>query len=85
MGVKLKHDASGNISRYKARLVAQGYDKVYAPVARYNSVRSIRAIVNELNLDIHQLDAKTAFLNGELKNEIYMEQPEGLKLRVIQT
>ena len=84
---KLKHDASGNISRYKARLVTQGYsqkagvhyDEVYAPVARYNSIRSILAIANELNLDIHQSDGKTVFLNGELENEIYMEQPEGFE------
>ena len=82
---KIKRNADGDVSRYKARLVAQGYsqvegmdyEEVFAPVARYNSIRSILAIANELDLDIHQTDVKCAFLHGELDEEIYMEQPEG--------
>ena len=46
------------------------------PVARYSSIRSVLAIANELNLNVHQMDVKAAFLNGELDNEIYMKQPE---------
>lgn len=82
---KHKRDENGDIQRFKARLVAQGYsqkpgidyDEVFAPVARYNSIRSILAIVNEFDLELHQMDVKTAFLHGELDEEIYMAQPEG--------
>ena len=82
---KLKRDANGEITRYKARLVAQGYsqeagidyDEVFAPVAKYDSIRSILAIANQLDLEVHQMDVKTAFLHGDLDNEIYMKQPEG--------
>ena len=81
---KVKRNADNNVNRYKARLVAQGfsqqagedYDDIFAPVARYSSIRSVLAIANELNLNVHQMDVKTAFLNGELDNEIYMKQPE---------
>ena len=82
---KVKRNADGDLSRYKARLVAQGYsqeagqeyEEVFAPVARYSSIRSVLAIANQLDLEVHQMDVKTAFLNGDLENEIYMEQPEG--------
>ena len=66
---KRKRDSNGNICRYKARLVAQGYSQeagidyyeVYAHVARYNSIRSMLAIANELDLEVPQMDSKTAF------------------------
>ena len=82
---KLKRNADGSISRYKARLVTQGhtqeagleYDEVFAPVARYTSIRTVLAMSNALDLELHQMDVKTAFLNGELDNEIYMMQPDG--------
>ena len=82
---KHKRDANGNINRFKARLVAQGYtqeygldyDEVFAPVAKYNSIRTVLAIANELDLEVNQMDVKTAFLNGDLDCEIYMNQPEG--------
>ena len=82
---KTKRKANGDVDRYKARLVAQGYsqvagidyDEVFAPVARYTSIRSVVAIANQLDLDMHQMDVKCAFLNGELEEEVYMKQPEG--------
>ena len=82
---KLKHDENGEITHYKARLVAQGftqeagvdYDEVFAPVAKYDSIRSVLPIANQLDLEVHQMDVKTAFLQGDLDNEIYMKQPEG--------
>ena len=82
---KTKRKASGEIDKHKARLVAQGYsqeagvdyDEVFAPVARYKSIRSVLAIANQFNLECHQMDVVSAFLNGELIDEIYMKQPEG--------
>ena len=83
-GFKVKRNADGSINRYKARLVAQGYsqeagvdyDEIYAPVARYNSIRTVLAIANALDFELHQMDIKTAFLNGKLDQEIYMAQPD---------
>ena len=53
------------------------YEEVFSPVARYTSVRSLLALANAHNLEIHQMDVKPAFLNGSLDYEIYMSQPEG--------
>ena len=69
--LKVKRDANGNINRYKARLVAQGYsqtqgidyEEVFSPVARYSSIRTLLALANAYNLEVHQMDVKTAFLN----------------------
>ena len=82
---KTKRRADGEIDKFKSRLVAQGYsqeegvdfDEVFAPVAKYKSIRTVLAIANQLNLDVHQMDVKTAFLNGDLNEDIYMKQPEG--------
>ena len=82
---KIKRKGDGSIDRFKARLVAQGYtqeygldyQEIFSPVARYKSIRVMMAISNSLDLELHQLDVKTAFLNGKLDSEIYMSQPEG--------
>ena len=82
---KTKFNELGEVDRFKARLVAQGYsqqhgidfNEVYAPVARYKSIRTLLAVSNQLNLEVHQMDVVSAFLNGELQEEIYMKQPEG--------
>lgn len=82
---KVKRNATGAIERYKARLVIKGYsqvkgidyDETYSPVARYASIRLLLAMSAKFNLIIQQMDAVTAFLQGELTEEIYMRQPEG--------
>jgi len=84
---KAKKDAAGNITRYKARLITQGfsqiggvdYNNTYAPVAKLMSSRTIITMANHLGLILHQVDIKGAYLNGVLHdNEIlYMKQPPG--------
>ena len=77
--------ADGSIDKYKARLVAKGYLQkegvdffdTYLSVTRITSIRMLIAIASIYGLEIHQMDVKTAFLNGDLDEEIYMEQPEG--------
>lgn len=83
----IRNDASGNPFKYKARLVARGfsqeylqdYDETFAPVARITTFRFVVAFANQYNLLIHQMDVKTAFLNGYLKEEIFMKIPEGIE------
>jgi transposase InsO family protein len=85
---KIKRDKDGNISKFKARLVAQGFTQVYgidyaetyAPVARYSSIRLIIALAAHYDWEIHQMDVKTAYLNGDLDVPIYMRSPQGLEL-----
>ena len=75
----------GTIDKYKARLVVKGYRQkegldyfdTYSPVTRITSIRMLIALAAVHDLKIHQIDLKIAFLNGELEEEIYMEQPEG--------
>ena len=82
---KLKHDVDGRVERFKARLVAKGYaqkygidyDEIFSPVVRFSSIRLLLAFAVQHDFLIHQMDVETAFLNGKLDEEIYMQQPEG--------
>ncbi|GKB01534.1 ribonuclease H-like domain, reverse transcriptase, RNA-dependent DNA polymerase [Tanacetum coccineum] len=82
---KTKRDANGNIIKHKARLVAKGYiqehgidfEEVFAPVARMETIRLLLAIAANNKWEVHHLDVKSAFLHGDLKEEVYVTQPEG--------
>ncbi|GJU78372.1 retrovirus-related pol polyprotein from transposon TNT 1-94 [Tanacetum coccineum] len=82
---KVKLDEYGDVLKNKARLVAKGYqqeegidfEESYAPVARIEAIRIFIANVASKNMTIYQMDVKTAFLNGELKGEVYVSQLEG--------
>ena len=82
---KNKSDEHGTIIRNKSRLVAQRYtqveridfDETFALVARLESIRILLAIASHLNFKLYQMDVKSAFLNGMLQEEVYVEQPKG--------
>ena len=79
---RTKYDAQGNVTRRRARLVAQGftqqygvdYLETYAPVARFASIRAILAMVAHHDWELDQMDVKSAYLNGVLEEEVYMKQ-----------
>jgi hypothetical protein len=82
---KTKFNADGSIDKYNARLVAKGYSQqkgidcedTFTPVAKLNTIRVLIALATKYIWKIHQLDIKFAFLNGDLKEEVYLTQPEG--------
>jgi hypothetical protein len=77
--------APSEATRFKARLVVKGfsqipgidYNDVFSPVVKHSSIRALLGIVVMHDLELEQLDVKTAFLHGDLEEEIYMDQPEG--------
>ncbi|RVW81995.1 Retrovirus-related Pol polyprotein from transposon TNT 1-94 [Vitis vinifera] len=84
---KTKRDSTGNIVRYKARLVAKSftqkegidYKETFSPVSSKDSFRIIMALVAHYDLELHQMDVKIAFLNGNIDETIYMVQPENFE------
>ena len=77
---KTKMDSKGKVERFKARLVTKGftqreyikYLETYSPVPKNDSFRIVMAIIAHFNLELHQMDVKTTFLNGDLEEEVYM-------------
>ncbi|KAK8914337.1 hypothetical protein KSP39_PZI023872 [Platanthera zijinensis] len=86
---KQKVKADGTVEKYKARLVAKGfsqvegvdYDEIFSPVAKLTSIRMVLSLAAVHDLEIEQMDVKTAFLHGDLEEEIYMRQPEGFEAK----
>ena len=82
---KVKHAADGSMDKYKACFMEKGfsqkegidYEETFAPVARYSSIRTIISLAAEMGWRVHQMDVKTAFLNGVIEEEVHIEQPEG--------
>ena len=82
---KTKINPDGTFSKFKSRLVAQGfsqrqgidYNEVFAPVVKHESLRTFFAIANQYDLEVHQMDVNSAYLNGDIDAEVYMKQPEG--------
>ena len=82
---KIKRDQNNQVQKYKARLVVKGYaqrqgkdyDEIFAPVARIETIRIILVISVQFGWLVYHLDVKTAFLNGEISEDIYVQQPEG--------
>jgi len=85
---KRKYNSDGEISSYKARLVAQGFSQrdgidfhdTFSPVVRFESVRTILALAVQCNMEVHHMDVDSAFLNGELQEELFMKQPVGCEV-----
>lgn len=86
---KTKLNERGEIDKFKARLVAKGYHQkygvdfheVFAPVARWDTIRMILGLAAKRGWKVHQLGVKSAFLHGELNEDVYVEQPKGFEKR----
>ena len=84
---KIKHVLDGRIEKYKARSMAHGfsqkegidYEETFAPIPRYTSIRLVLAQAAVMKRKIYQMDVKTAFLNGVVEEEVYVEQPLGFE------
>ena len=82
---KVKRNERGEVVRHKARLVAKGFvqregidfEEVFVPVARMESARLLLALAAVRCWKVHHLDVKSAFLNGKLAEEVYVQQPPG--------
>jgi hypothetical protein len=90
---KIKHAVDGSIDKYKERFVAKGfsqqegedYDETFSVVARYTSIRAIISLATSMGWSLHQMDVKTAFLNGVIEEEVYIEKPQGFEVHPRET
>jgi Reverse transcriptase (RNA-dependent DNA polymerase) len=84
----IKWGPDGNVQKYKACMVAQGftqikgldYDETFVLVAKFTSFHILLALAAQLNCEIYQMDVKAAYLNGKLKEEIFIESPPGFDI-----
>lgn len=85
---KVEHKVDGTLEKFKARLVAQRYSQVeglefenaFAPTARMTTICIVLAVAAHKQWPIYQMDVKSAFLNGDLKEEVYVSQPPGFEV-----
>ena len=84
---KKEYSRSKDSLHYKTRLVAKEYEqnegidynKVFSPITKHSSIRILLAMIAQFNLELAQMDVKTAFLHGDLEEDIFMSQPNGFK------
>jgi len=83
---RVKQESNSTSPRYKARLVVKGFrqkkkgidfNEIFSPVVKMSSIRIVLSLATTLDLEVEQMDVKTAFLHGDLEEEIYMKQPDG--------
>ena len=85
---RIKYNQKGELEKYKARLVAKGfaqqegidYEETFAPTAKWNTIRLTLALAAQKGWKVHQMDVKSAFLNGDLQEDVYMTQPPGFEV-----
>jgi hypothetical protein len=88
VGIQNKLNEDGEVTRNKSRLVCKGYAQVegadfeetFAPVSRMEAIQLLLAYACSKYIKVYQMDVKSSFLNGELEEEVYIEQPEGFQL-----
>ena len=81
--------SNGSLDKHKARLVAQeyaqkegaDYKETFAPTAKWGTIRTLFSLAAQKGWKIHHMDVKTAFLNGDLKEDVYMDHPEGFAIK----
>jgi len=84
---KIKHVFDGSIEKYKEIFIARGfcqkddidYEETFVPTTRYNTIKLLFSLDATMEWNIHQMDAKTTFLNGTIDEEVFIEQPKGFK------
>ncbi len=89
IGCKNKYKADGSLDKHKARLVEKGfaqregvdYEETFAPTAKWATIRTLFALAAHNGWKVHQMDVKTAFLNGDLKENVFMSQLEGFVVK----
>ena len=85
---KIKHTTDGSIEKHKASFVARGfsqvegidYEETFSLVARYTSIQMIIFLATSMGWKLHQMDVKTTILNGEIEEEVYIEQADGFMI-----
>src|SRR6266487_4225588 len=86
---RVKHESNSESPRYKARLVVKGFrqrrgvdfNEIFSHVVKMSSIRTVLGLAATLDLEVEQMDVKTAFLHGDLEEEIYMKQPDGFQVK----
>ena len=82
---RIKYKSNGEVDKYKARLVAKGfakqegidYDETFSPTTKWNTIKTVINLATHNGWKLHQMDVKSAFLNGDFKEKIFMTQPQG--------